>query len=567
MQQTQALALLKTGMNVFLTGSAGAGKTYVLNQYIAYLKDRKIPVAVTASTGIAATHMNGMTIHAWSGIGVKQRLSDPDIKALLAKKYLRGHLENAVVLIIDEISMLHKQQLDMVDRVLRAFKKNDLPFGGIQVVFSGDFFQLPPIDRLASASRDKFAFMSRAWLDARPVICYITEQYRQSDAGFNRILNEIRDGRISEHARRLLDAARETSFNDDGEITRLFSHNVDVERINRLRLAELPGKVHTFKATSRGNAKLVEGLKRTVLAGPLISLKKNARVMFVKNNYDKGYINGTTGVVRSIDDDGYPIVRIADGSDIIVEPEEWSVQDDTGKALARYNQIPLRLAWAITVHKSQGMTLDRAEIDLRKTFEPGQGYVALSRLQNLAGLRLLGYNDMALRVDNLASKADKRFRELSREAEQVYPPGAALEQMALTFIRSSGGLSDPEKIDAHKKRRKERKNAKGSTYLVTKEFIEKGMSISDIAFERGLTENTIMSHVFKIHTLFPETDLSRFKPDDTLLERVKTVAVQLSADSRNFTDKGQLSAKALFDGLNGEVDYGTLKLALTFIEL
>ena len=162
MKQEKALNILKAGKNVFLTGSAGAGKTYTLNQYIQYLKERKVPVAVTASTGIAATHMNGVTIHTWAGIGIKDSLSKKDLDAMKDRKYLREHLENAKVLIIDEISMLHAKQLDMVNQVLKYFKENDEPFGGIQVIFSGDFFQLPPVGDSGESNREKFAFMAKA---------------------------------------------------------------------------------------------------------------------------------------------------------------------------------------------------------------------------------------------------------------------------------------------------------------------------------------------------------------------------------------------------------------------
>lgn len=140
MKQETALNILKAGENVFLTGSAGAGKTYTLNQYIMYLKARKVPVAITASTGIAATHMNGMTIHTWAGIGIKDSLSDDELKRMKERKYLKEHLENAQVLIIDEISMLHAKQLNLVNQVLKYFKESDEAFGGIQVIVAGDFF-------------------------------------------------------------------------------------------------------------------------------------------------------------------------------------------------------------------------------------------------------------------------------------------------------------------------------------------------------------------------------------------------------------------------------------------
>ncbi|HNH44892.1 MAG TPA: AAA family ATPase, partial [Agitococcus sp.] len=175
MKQATALNILKAGHNVFLTGSAGAGKTYTLNQYIHYLRARKVPVAMTASTGIAATHMNGMTIHAWSGIGIKDSLDDDELTRMFERKYLRSQIDKAEILIIDEISMLHARQLDMVNQVLKFFRNTDAAFGGLQVVVAGDFFQLPPVGKNQESNRDKFAFMSTAWQEAKFNICYLTE--------------------------------------------------------------------------------------------------------------------------------------------------------------------------------------------------------------------------------------------------------------------------------------------------------------------------------------------------------------------------------------------------------
>ncbi|MCC6817950.1 MAG: AAA family ATPase, partial [Bacteroidia bacterium] len=239
MRQSKALAILKSGKNVFLTGSAGAGKTYVLNRFIDYLKEKKIPVAITAYTGIAATHMNGMTIHSWSGIGVKDTLGPKDLQSMKAKKYIKSKLEKVQVLIIDEISMLHKQQLELVNMVMKFFKQNEQAFGGVQMVFCGDFFQLPPVGKPGEENRDKFAFMSQAWLEASPTICYINEQHRQSDNQLNQILNEIREGNASQSTMDSLTSAMKNNPKELGLITRLYTHNADVDRINQEHLLRL----------------------------------------------------------------------------------------------------------------------------------------------------------------------------------------------------------------------------------------------------------------------------------------------------------------------------------------
>ncbi|MCF6347458.1 MAG: AAA family ATPase [Flavobacteriaceae bacterium] len=558
MQQEKALAILKSGKNVFLTGSAGTGKTYVINQYIHYLKARKVPVAVTASTGIAATHMNGMTIHSWAGIGVKEHLTQGNLVTMKTKKYLKKHLEKAKILIIDEISMLHKNQLNLVNTVLQYFKNNNKPFGGIQIVLSGDFFQLPPIGKSGEKSRDKFSFMSEAWVNANLKVCYLTEQYRQSDTSLNHILNEIRVGQISKNSIQLLKATTENKLENKEDPTKLFTHNYDVDTLNAQHLSTLEGKTKIFKASTKGNIKLIDTLKNSVLAGEKLELKIGAKVMFVKNNVEKGYVNGTLGKVIDFSEEGFPIVKIINGKVIIVEQESWIIQDDHSKVLASFNQFPLRLAWAITIHKCQGMTLDEAEIDLSKTFERGQGYVALSRLKNIESLQLKGINDMALMVDSLAYKADIRFQELSNEIDQSLTV-SELEAVAPLFIKSCGGITNTNEIKKNKKKIKEKKSVKQSTYVITLSYLKQKKSIKEIANERGLSPGTISSHLIKICKGYPDEDLSFYKPEKSILEKVKKVYDKQPKDK-------PISLKAIFEGLNGQISYDDIKLSVAFLD-
>lgn len=558
MKQSKALAILKSGKNVFLTGSAGAGKTYVLNRYIEYLKELKIPVAITASTGIAATHMNGMTIHAWSGIGVKDALGPKDLQFLKAKKYLNDKLEEVEVLIIDEISMLHKQQLDMVDLVLRFFKKNDLAFGGIQVVFSGDFFQLPPIGRQGEENKDKFSFMSKAWLDASPVICYISEQFRQSDNELNRILNVIRDGKADQST---MDTLTKVSgrVQDKTLLTRLYTHNTDVDRVNFEYLTRIQAESKVFTAVIKGNDKLRDLLRKSVLTDEILELRIGTKVMFIKNNFEKGYMNGTLGEVVEFTENGFPNVKTADKL-IEAEPEDWTIQDEHGKTLASFNQVPLRLAWAITVHKSQGMTLDAAEIDLSKTFENGQGYVALSRLKDMDGLYLTGFNSRALSVDPLALRADRRFRELSTEADNKWTE-EDLEKYAKAFELACSRLSTESKKF---KKKSKTKVEKKTTYELTEELILQGLNIKEIAKERGITESVIVGHLEKLKGIKPELDLQLYQPDPFVMADIQAAIATQGDDLKN--EKGNISLGKLYASMGQKYDYTTIKLGLIFIK-
>ncbi|MGQ2117542.1 helix-turn-helix domain-containing protein [Ornithobacterium rhinotracheale] len=557
MTQEKALDILKSGRNVFLTGSAGTGKTYTLNKYIEYLKSHKIPVAITASTGIAATHLNGMTVHSWSGIGIKNHMDLSHLQKLKEKKYMRDKMKDVRVLIIDEVSMLHKHQLNAVNDVLQYFKDNTQPFGGIQVVFSGDFFQLPPIGEEREESRDKFCFMSAAWVDAKPFICYLTEQHRQSNNPLNQLLNEMRAGEVSPLSYDMVnEKIQETMYSDINRFPQLYTHNADVDKINQQKLKLLDTLPEKFTATAKGNKSLIETMKNNILAPFEFELKKGAEVMFVKNNFEKKFFNGTLGVVKEFSDEGYPVVETRDGDFIVAEPEEWKVEDENGKTLASIEQVPLRLAWAITVHKSQGMTLDEACVDLRKTFEKGQGYVALSRLRSMDGLTLLGVNDIAMQLDELAFKADRRFLELSDWADDTFLI-EDLEIEHIPFIVKCGGQIKPVKRLSQTEKKKK---GKKSTHIITKEMLEEGMAPEEIAKKRELSEATIFGHLNKLKTQFLDLDFStHLNCDPKIVERVRNVVNTLNFEA------GEIRLKPIYDALKEEISYREIQKALLLV--
>ncbi|GAA5014166.1 AAA family ATPase [Acinetobacter puyangensis] len=568
MKQETALKLLKAGENIFLTGSAGAGKTYTLNQYIQYLKARKVTVAVTASTGIAATHMNGMTIHTWAGIGIKDTLTESELKRMYERKYLREHIEKTQVLVIDEISMLHAKQLNLVNQVLKFFKDSDQPFGGIQVIASGDFFQLPPVGRNGELNRDKFAFMSEAWVDAKFRVCYLTEQHRQSDSVLDQILNAIRRQDISEqHIQQLLQTKHQPHQNEI--VTRLYTHNMDVDNLNYQHLGQIEGKLKRFDAIVDGNEKLIETLKSSVRAPQQLELKKGAKVMFVKNNFDMGYVNGSIGEIKGFVEDEeqgiLPQVLMKDGSTIVVEPETWSIENEQGQVLASLTQIPLRLAWAITIHKSQGMTLESAEINLANTFEKGQGYVALSRLKSLEGLKLVDFNPQALELDRLAMKADSRFQELSSEAEQHFAE-MDLSKQHDAFIRRCGGTLNLLEIERNEKKigKKIKESYSTNTLEETKALFEADYEIEDIAAERKLTKSTIINHLARL-SREQNLNIERIKPDEEDLEPIRTAYKKLQKrnNAEDMNDDGSIKLRPLVEATR--LSYEQVRLALLFI--
>ncbi len=507
MTQSQALDILKMGRNVFITGPAGSGKTYVINQYIKYLKDHDVPIGITASTGIAATHMGGVTIHSWSGMGIKNNMSDHDLAALADKPHVARRIRESAVLIIDEVSMLHHFRLDTLNAITQHIRKSTEPFGGLQIVLCGDFFQLPPVSKYGEPDTH-FIYRSEAWRDGTFTVCYLEENYRQGNDPIVSVLNEIRSGEVSEEAREQLRSRHNLGeWIGASEQTRLYTHNVDVDTINDTELDKVDEHEITYEMTSHGRKPLVEALKKSCLAPEKLRLKKGARVMCVKNNFDKGYVNGTLGVVISCGYGVDPVIRTAstpdfpDGRLVTIELADWSIEDD-GKVLAQITQYPLRLAWAITIHKSQGMSLDAVEVDLSRAFEPGMGYVALSRVRTLAGLSILGMNEGALQVHPEVLEYDRHLRELSAKAERVMDSTDNKEIIAAQhgFLARVAPLYSVGK-DGKKKRVKEKKL---STFEKTAVLIRNQMSLKEIATERGMIVETIISHIEKLIEMGPD---------------------------------------------------------------
>jgi ATP-dependent DNA helicase PIF1 len=435
MTQDEALKILKMGKNVFLTGAAGSGKTYLLNSYIAWLKEYGITPAITASTGIAATHIQGQTIHSWSGIGIKNTLTPYDLDQIEQNEKLVKRFQNTQVLIIDEVSMLSARTLSMVNQSIQAGMQTYEPFGGMQVILTGDFFQLPPVAR--DTDTVDFAFQSAVWKELSLHICYLDEQHRQDDSKLLAVLEGIRSGNIKEEYFSILNKRIQPAPKKN--IPHLYTHNVDVDALNNEKLSLLKGQPRMYEMSAKGSKKKVESIKKGLLVPEVLTLKKGAAVMFVKNHPQGLYVNGTLGTVTSIKGDA-PTITTFDGEKIIAERESWGIEDN-GKVVAEVSQIPLRLAWAITIHKSQGITLDAAYIDLTKTFVHGQGYVALSRIKSLSGLFLKGMSDVVFSRHPVVAKIDSIFKQnsehLERRLQKTDPH--RIEEVSDDFIQKIGG--------------------------------------------------------------------------------------------------------------------------------
>jgi hypothetical protein len=393
------------------------------------VNDRK--VSITATTGIAAANINGTTIHNWSGIGVRneQELL-PAIPSIIRKMFprFRQAIIDTDVLIIDEISMLHAYQFNAIDAITKGIRRNEKMFGGIQVVICGDFFQLPPITKKGAPF--SFITQSESYNNGKFQTCYLHEVKKVAPGDpipqriapgdpLLQILNAIRYNSVDDDIKNMLRERIEKPINEPATI--ICAKNKEADGINNARLTGLPGQQQSYQWDEEGENDAIKELIKIIRqkVPQRLLLKPGAVVMFTKNDLIKKVFNGTLGKVLRFSEQGWPIVEVARSPlpiEIEVPKTDFFTLDADGNKTATVKQVPLKLAWAITVHKSQGLTLDSARIDLRNAFVEGLGYVALSRVRGLQSLSLQGFNLMALRVSPIAMELDARLQE---ESEQV----------------------------------------------------------------------------------------------------------------------------------------------------
>jgi hypothetical protein len=383
-------------------------------------------------------------------------------------------------------------------------------------------------------------------------VCYLTEQHRQEDAEFLALLSAIRRGAVEEHHRDLLDAQIDEAAELE-EATKLFPHNAAVDRMNDAALSALDGKGYRYLMEKHGAPARADALMKGCLSPELLVLKEGARVMFTKNDPMQRYANGTLGAVAGFDARNFPIVALADGEEVVAEPVEWKMEDD-GKTLATIKQVPLRLAWAITVHKSQGMSLDGAVIDLSSAFEYGQGYVALSRVRTLAGLTLLGLNQRALEVHPAIRTQDDEFRAASEAAEAAFAamPPEERKKLERDFVRALGGTEEPDPA-AREERKKRAAAPKVPTLDATYALFAEGKTLAEIAAARGVKEETIVDHLEQLKAAGRITteDVQRLGEESELLAEIQAAFAKLKTRAM----------KPLYAHFGGEASYGDIRLA------
>uniref|UniRef100_A0A8C4YF65 ATP-dependent DNA helicase PIF1 n=1 Tax=Gopherus evgoodei TaxID=1825980 RepID=A0A8C4YF65_9SAUR len=395
-EQSIVLSAVLSGKNVFFTGSAGTGKSYLLKKIVGSLPPKS--TYATASTGVAACHVGGTTLHAFAGIGSGKAPLDQCIE-LAQRTGVRQRWLSCQHLIIDEISMVEGKFFDKLEAVARAVRKQDDPFGGIQLIICGDFLQLPPVSK--GNEETKFCFQAESWRRCIHVNMELTEVRRQTEKSFISLLRTIRLGRCTDEVtRQLLQTATNRVERDGILATRLCTHKDDVELTNERRLQQLPGEMHSYEAVD-SDPMLVKAIDAQCPVSHCIQLKPGAQVILTKNlDVSWGLVNGARGVVVEFETEGngLPRVRFLCGVTEVIRLERWVFKGPSGIYLSR-QQLPLKLAWAISIHKSQGMSLDCVEISLSRVFESGQAYVALSRARSLEGLRVLDFDPNVVRAN------------------------------------------------------------------------------------------------------------------------------------------------------------------------
>lgn len=396
-RQQMVMDAVRRGQSVFYTGCAGTGKSYLLKALVGILP--RTTTWVTAMTGIAALNIGGRTIHSQAGIGLARKSAASLAKDMKSNK--RTAWRMCTHMIIDEVSMLSRELFEKLDEIGRTIRGNPRPFGGIQLVLAGDFYQLPPVSQETEGPSTEFCFQSPLWASAVPVQIELTHVFRQTDLEFVALLQEVRKGKLSAGAVEHLTALSRPLPPSGGVIaTRLFPMNSQVDLVNEQKLGEIQGPVYMYEAEDYAkDVEYTSLLERNCLAPTHLYLKKGAQVMLLKNIGDNKHVNGSRGVVVGFNpDSNMPQVRFLMGTVLELEPYTWKYETREGDILATRTQIPLRLAWAVTVHKSQGLTIDRMEVDLEGTFADGQAYVALSRARSMEGLRVLNFHPSHVRT-------------------------------------------------------------------------------------------------------------------------------------------------------------------------
>lgn len=560
----------KTDMSLFLTGKAGTGKTTFLREVVHYTKKKCI---VLAPTGIAAVNAGAMTIHSFFQFGLGpfvQGVIEPksDFRINKSKLELIRHLQ---LLIIDEVSMVRADLMDHIDVELRRIRRNSKQFGGVQLLMIGDLQQLPPIahggeDELLRQYYKTLYFFSSSALKSMKYSCIeLKNVYRQTDRHFIDILNHARDCTLTSQDISDLNARYIPGFSpkpEDGYI-RLMTHNRQVDYINETELEKLDSKPYTFVAAVTGTFP-----EESYPTADSLTLKKGAQVMFIKNDPERRFINGTLGEVKSIDKNSIAVRLAESGMVIDVEPMEWQniryqfdeeSKEISSKQIGRFKQYPLKAAWAITVHKSQGLTFDKAIIDVHAAFSPGQAYVALSRCRTLDGLVLS--SPVSASVFMRDNAVDAYMNYISRPVEEL-AFSSCYEYFEYEKKPEPEVVAPVEKVKVNKEKPKKEKKEelrddtgkKLNTFEYSYWLYNQGNTVEQIAEKRKLNPVTIEGHLAR-YVASGDIDVHEFVDGNTL-QKVEAYCMEHPEEK---------ALKPIFEHFDAKIPYSVLRMAIAAI--
>ena len=560
----------KTDMSLFLTGKAGTGKTTFLRDVVRHTKKKCI---VLAPTGIAAVNAGAMTIHSFFQFGLGpfvQGVIEPksDFRINKSKLELIRHLQ---LLIIDEVSMVRADLMDHIDVELRRIRRNSKPFGGVQLLMIGDLQQLPPIahggeDELLRQYYKTLYFFSSAALKSMKYSCIeLKNVYRQTDRHFIDILNHARNCTLTSQDISDLNARYIPGFSpkpEDGYI-RLMTHNRQVDNVNETELERLDSEPYTFVAAVTGTFP-----EESYPTADSLTLKKGAQVMFIKNDPERRFINGTLGEVKSIDKNSIAVRLAESGMIIDVEPVEWQniryqfdeeSKEISSKQIGRFKQYPLKAAWAITVHKSQGLTFDKAIIDVHAAFSPGQAYVALSRCRTLDGLVLS--SPVSASVFMRDNAVDAYMNYISRPVEEL-AFSSCYEYFEYEKKLEPEVVAPVEKVKVNKEKPKKVKKEelrddtgkKLNTFEYSYWLYNQGNTVEQIAEKRKLNPVTIEGHLAR-YVASGDIDVHEFVDGDTL-QKVEAYCMEHPEEK---------ALKPIFEHFDAKIPYGVLRMAIAAI--